>query len=150
MKNLVRLLIVPWYLVGWVLHVYLGLINPEIYRPFGQTALIPGFTPFWNTVLMPRITMLALALAVFEITVGVLLISKGRWVKVGLGLSIAFNGFLVQLGLSYPASDGVSSFLINRAPNLLFIALQIPLFWSTFNRSLPEVVRNWLRRSAGG
>ena len=143
MRNVIRLLIAPLYLLGWLSHVYLGLNNPEIYRPFGQTALIPAFTSFWNSVVMPQITALALLLAAFEIVVGILLISKGKWVKIGLVLSIAFNLFLVQLGLSYPAPDGLSDFLVNRLPNLVLIVLQIPLFWGKHTSSLPAVIRGW-------
>jgi hypothetical protein len=146
MKNVIRLFIALWYLLGWVSHVYLGLNNPEIYRAFGQTALIPAFTRFWYGVMMPQMTVFALLLAAFEIAVGILLISKGNTVKIGLALSIAFNLFLVQLGLAYPTSDRLLDFLVNRLPNLLFIALQIPLFWDQHTRSLPAVIRGWLSR----
>ena len=148
MRDIIRLLIATWYLLGWVSHVYLGLNNPEIYRPFGQTALIPAFTSFWYNVVMPQITAFALLLAAFEVEVGILLVSKERWVKIGLALSIAFNLFLIQLGLSYPAPDGLSDFLVNRLPNLIFIVLQVPLFWGQHTTSLPAVIRSWLRRSS--
>lgn len=148
MRDIIRLLIAPWYLLGWMSHVYLGLNNPEIYRPFGQTALIPAFTGFWYNNMMPHITTLALLLAVFEISVGVLLISKGGWVKIGITLSIVFNLFLVQLGLSYPTSDGISDFLANRLPNIVFIILQIPLFWGHYKSSLPATIQGWVRRSS--
>jgi hypothetical protein len=146
MRDIIRLLIAPWYLLGWVSHVYLGLNNPEIYRPFGQTTLIPAFTSFWYNVVMPQIIAYALLLAAFEVVVGILLISKERWVKIGLVLSITFNLFLIQLGLSYPAPDGISDFLVNRLPNLIFIVLQIPLFWGQHTTWLPVVIRDWLRR----
>jgi hypothetical protein len=149
MKDIIRLFIASWYLLGWVLHVYLGLNNPGIYRPFGQTALIPAFTTCWYRSVMPQITALALLLAAFELVVGILLIGKGRWVKIGLALGIAFNLFLVQLGLSYPAPDGLADFLVNRLPNLLFIVLQIPLFWGKYTISLPAVVRGWSSHSSG-
>lgn len=148
MRDIIRLLIAPWYLLGWVLHVYLGLNNPEIYRQLGQTALIPAFTSFWYNVVMPQITVFTLLLASFEVAVGILLISKERWVKIGLALSIAFNLFLIQLGLSYPALDGLSDFLVNRLPNLIFIILQLPLFWGQYTASLPAVIRGWIRRSS--
>ena len=147
MRDIIRLLIAPWYLLGWISHVYLGLNNPEIYRPFGQTALSPAFTSFWVNNVMPHITAFALLLAVFEISVGVLLISKGGWVKIGIVLSIAFNLFLVQLGLSYPTSNGMSDFLVNRLPNIVFVVLQIPLFWGQYKSTLPAMIQGWLRRS---
>ncbi len=51
---------------------------------------------------MPHITFFALLLATFEITTGILIFSKGRYVKIGLTASVLFNLFLVQLGLGYP------------------------------------------------
>ena len=147
MRDAIRLLIVPVYLLGWLSHVYLGLNSPEVYRAFGQTALIPAFSSFWYDVVMPRMAAFALALAAFELVVGVLLIGKGKWVKIGLALSITFNLFLVQLGLAYPAPDGRSDFLVNRLPSLVVIALQIPLFWGQYTSSLPAVVRGWFQRS---
>ncbi len=141
MRNAVRIFVALWYLFGWMLHVYLGLFAPEAYRPFGATALIPSYPEFWNSVAMPSITGLALLLAAFEILVGCLLISKGKWVKAGLILSILFNLFLVQMGLADPNPDPLKSFLGNRLPNLIFIALQIPLFWGKYERSIPELIR---------
>jgi hypothetical protein len=44
---------------------------------------------------MLSITLFTLALAVFEIGVGILLIGRGRWVQYGLVLSILFNLFLM-------------------------------------------------------
>lgn len=145
-KNTVRLIIVPWYLFGWVVHVFLGLVNPEIYRVFGSTALIPAYTSFWNETVMPNITILAFLLAAFEIAVGLLLSAKGKWVKIGLICSVLFNLFLIQMGLSYTTSDILSDFAINRLPNIIFIALQIPLFWGDFQKSLPSVIKSWFSK----
>ena len=61
MKNAVRILVAPWYLLGWLSHVYLALAMPEMYRGFGNTALIPGFRELWRTVVMPEIVFFALA-----------------------------------------------------------------------------------------
>ncbi len=141
MKNIIRTFVAIWYLFGWISHVYLGLFSPETYRLFGDTALMPAYTAFWNNFVMPNITFFALMLAVFEIVVGSLLISKKKWVKIGLIFSILFNLFLVQMGLGYPSSEPWSHFLVNRLPNMFFIALQIPLLWIPFEQSIFEVIR---------
>lgn len=148
MKNIIRLLIVPWYLLGWLVHLYLGFSNPGLYGSFGQTALLPGFAGFWNSFIMPRITSFTLLLAGFEVMVGFLLISAGKRVKIGLAFSIAFNLFLIQLGLSYPAPDGLSDFLVNRMPNLVFIMVQIPLFWGEWKNSLFTDIQGWMGLSS--
>ncbi|MFZ0427977.1 MAG: hypothetical protein WAO20_07655 [Acidobacteriota bacterium] len=148
MKNAVRILVAPWYLLGWLSHVYLALAMPEIYRGFGNTALIPGFRELWRTVVMPEIVFFALALAAFELVVGILIIGKGTPVKYGLAASILFNLFLVQLGLAGQTADWVSDLLVNRLPNLVFIAIQIPLLFCTFERSLFEVLAGkWKNRA---
>ncbi len=146
LKDIDRAFIALWYLLGWVSHVYLGLFSPGMYRAFGDTALIPGYTAFWRSVMMPSISFFAVLLAVFEITVGALLISKGKWVKYGLVCSLLFNLFLVQMGLSYMTSDPWSGFLVNRLPNIIFIVLQIPLLWGKYEQSLPHIIRGWLVR----
>jgi hypothetical protein len=97
---------------------------------------------------MPRITFFALLLATFEMTTGILILSKGRYVKVGLVASLLFNLFLVQLGLGYSEIPWSGrDFLLNRLSNVLFVLLQLPLFWVRFDESLPKFLR--ARRGQG-
>jgi len=121
----------------------LALFAPGTYAVFGATAIIPGFAHLWGTVIMPNITVFALLLAGFEVLVGSLLISQGRWVKAGLVLSLLFTAFLVQLGLGHPASSALDDFMVNRLPNLVFIALQVPLLWGRDDQSLLVALREW-------
>ncbi len=145
LRTFARSFVALWYLLGWLSHVYLALFAPETYRVLGSTALVPGVTNLWGSLIMPNITVFALLLAVFEILVGGLLISQGRWVKVGLALSLLFNAFLVQLGLGYPTSSTLNDFMVNRLPNLVFMGLQIPLLWGQDNQSLLVALREWWR-----
>lgn len=142
MKNIVRLFFASWYLLGWMIHVYLGIWSPYTYNDFNKTALFSPFQWIWLNVIIPNITIFALLLAVIEIIIGLLLISKGKWVKVGVTFSLAFNLFIVLLGLAYPAVDAYSDFVNNRLPMLVFAVAQIPLLWMQFDRSLPEVFRD--------
>lgn len=146
MKNVVRCILAPWYLLGWISHVYLALANPQVYRNFGNTALIPALRDLWQTLVMPNIPLFALTLAAFELAVGLLIVGKGRQVRLGLIASIVFNLFLVQLGLSGQTTDWLSDFLINRLPNLIFVAMQIPLLFHRFDRPLLEVSVSYFRR----
>ncbi|PKO02772.1 MAG: hypothetical protein CVU43_06380 [Chloroflexi bacterium HGW-Chloroflexi-5] len=146
-KNVLRLFIALWFLLGWMSHVYLVVTNPEGYRGFGNTALIPVYTTFWNEFVMPNITVFAILLILFEITVGCLISSSGKWVKIGLVFSILFSLFLIQMGLSDTTADIWSNFAINRLPNSIFIALQIPLFWGDFKQSLPMVIKGWFSKN---
>lgn len=146
MKNAIRVFVSLWYLLGWLSHVYLGIFSPAAYQAFGNTALFPFIQTIWQTVIYPNITLCALILAVFELGVGLMLINRGKWVKYGLMFSILFNLCLVLLGLGMPAADWQHDLLTNRLPNLIFIALQLPLLWSKFENSLPELIKNRLRR----
>ena len=141
MRNFIRGFVAIWYLLGWISHVYLGIANPQIYAAFGKTALIPGYAELWQNFVMPNITLFALLLAAFEIVVGLLLINKGKWVKYGLVLSVLFNLFLIQMGLGVAEATGIEHFLLNRAANLVFLAIQIPLFWGTDEKTLIESIR---------
>ncbi len=145
LRTFARSFVALWYLLGWLSHVYLALFSPETYRVFGATALIPGFANLWGALIMPHITIFALMLAAFEIVVGGLLISRGRWVKAGLALSLLFNAFLIQLGLGYPTSSALNDFMVNRLPNLVFMGLQLPLWWGRDDQSLVVALREWWR-----
>jgi hypothetical protein len=129
-------------LIGSVIHIKFGLTNNHIYERFGSTSLFAVSRELWTCVVMPNITFFALLLAAFEMTTGILILSKGKYVKVGLTASVLFNLFLVQLGLGYPELLGPGrDFLMNRMPSLLFVLLQLPLFWVHFDKSLPAYLR---------
>jgi hypothetical protein len=139
--DIARAFFALWYLAGSIIHVVVGTRRPEFYRPFGQTALLALPRRVWNGVVMPHITVFALLLAAFELVTGVLIISKGMWTRIGLVCSILFNLCLVVLGLSWKTSSRTSSFLVNRLPNLLFAAAQLPLLRVEFDRSMVDVLR---------
>lgn len=139
-KNYARLFIAPWYLLGWLVHLFLALTNPGLYYSFGSTALLPTFRDLWQSFIMPNIVFFVLLLAAFEILVGLAIIGKGKQVKYGLIASIVFNLFLVQLGLSGQATDQAADFFMNRLPNLFLVAIQILLLFQTFDRSLLEII----------
>jgi hypothetical protein len=139
-KNFLRSFVAIWYLLGWMVHVYLGLENPDLYSSFGRTGIIPGYEYFWTNWIMPSIVFWALLLAGFELCVGMLLIHKKKWVKVGLVFSILFNLFLVQMGLGYQTTEIWIGFLSNRLPNLIMVMLQLPLLWGTYSKSIFETI----------
>jgi len=95
-----------WYLLGSLVHLKFGLLNKHIYEIFGRSSLFAASRELWTFVVMPNITLFALLLAAFEMVVGILILSKGRYVRIGLAASVLFNLFLVQLGLGYPEIQG--------------------------------------------
>ena len=145
-KNILRLLIVPWFLLGWMTHAYLVTTNPEGYRVFGESAIFKAYTVFWNQTVMPNITLFVILLIIFEIVTGCLIAAKGKWVKIGTVFGILFSLFLIQMGLSYTTPNAWINFAGNRLPNILFIALELPLLWGSYEKSLPEVIKGWFTR----
>ncbi len=148
LKNILRTFIALWYLLGWMVHVYISVIvpQPQLYQNFGATALFPVLRELWQTIVIPNIMLFGPLCAAFQLAVGILMVGKGIRVKVALIASLLFNAFLLQLGLAMPADGWVADFLINRLPVLIFAAVQVPLFWCTFDRTLPESIADRLRR----
>ncbi len=144
--NAARVFFAFWYLLGSLVHVEFGLTDNHIYEQFGRTSLFAASRELWTSVVMPNITFFALLLVAFEMATGILILSKGKYVKIGLTASVLFNLFLVQLGLGSPEIQGSErDFLVNRLPTLLFALLQLPLFWVHFDKSLPQLLRARLR-----
>lgn len=141
-SNAARVFFALWYLLGSLLHVWYGLTNNHIYEIFGRTPIFAVSRTLWATVVMPHITFFALLLAVFEMTTGILILSKGKLAWIGLAASVLFSLFLVQLGLGFPeAPRSGRDFVLNRLSCLLFAMLQLPLFWVRFDLSLPGFFR---------
>ena len=138
--NAARVFFALWYLLGSLVHIRFALTNPRVYQQFGTTSLLAGSRTLWTSAVMPHITLFALVLAAFEMTTGVLILSRGKWVKVGLTASVLFNIFLIQLGLGWSGAHG-SDFVHNRMPNLLFAVFQFPLFWIRFEKSFPGLLQ---------
>jgi hypothetical protein len=148
--NVTRELFALGYLIGRLVHIWFALTNNHIYETFGKTALIPAFRELWPTVVMPKITFFASLLVVFEMTTGILILSRGTYVRIGLAASVLFNLFLVRLGLASPQSGWKLDVLVNRLPNLLFALPQLPLFWVDFGKSVPELLGARRRELARG
>ena len=82
--NAARLFFALWYLLGSLSHVFHGITNNHIYEIFGRTAIFAVSRELWGSVVMPHITVFALLLAVFEMSTGILILSKGRPAWIGL------------------------------------------------------------------
>lgn len=53
MFSLLRVLFAVAYLGGTFIHLYNGARQPQVYRAFGDTALVPGFRRVWSGLFMP-------------------------------------------------------------------------------------------------
>jgi hypothetical protein len=142
-SNVARGLFALGYLIGSLVHIRFALTNNHTYEAFGKTALIPRFPELRTSVVKPNITFFALLLAAFEITTSIIILSRGKYVK--LSGQCVVRLVPRAIGSRLAASRLESRLFVNRLPNLLFTLPQLPLFWVQFDKSFPEFLRARLR-----
>ena len=82
--------------------IYL-IAQPEYYASFADASPFPFVTDTWNTLVLPYQNFFITLLIIFEATMGVLILSGGRWTQVGLVGLIAFHvGQLAFGGVLWP------------------------------------------------
>jgi|Deesub1362A_J573_1020465.scaffolds.fasta_scaffold00005_322 hypothetical protein len=117
------------YLVGAAINLQFALLNPQVYKEFADFAIIL-YKTLWSSIVMPHLMTWIMLVVVFEITTGVLILSKGNLVKIGLAGCIIFNLFLIPFCWSGFA-------LIN----LLFVLVQLFLLREEYNKTVIELIR---------
>ncbi len=73
------------YIFGAATNLTFALTNPQIYADFASFAIIPFYRTFWAEIVMPNVTMWILLVAAFEMLMAILILSKGKLVKLALG-----------------------------------------------------------------
>ena len=89
-------------LMAWGVNFPMMLYDPALYPLAGANSFIPLYRWFFTEVLARYPVPFILMLIGFETAVGVLTLSQGRWVKLGLGL-----GALFCLGIAWIGPEGV-------------------------------------------
>ena len=81
------------YFFGSFSHVYFGLTQPGSYRDFSRWAppLNAPARELWFVWFLPRANVLALVIAAFEITVGILILRGGSATRLGLAGALGFH-----------------------------------------------------------
>jgi hypothetical protein len=81
------------YLFGAPTHVYFALWNPDGYR--GMSDWAPPITSlsrdFWLSWFLPNARYLGLLIAVVEVAVAVLILSRGHGTRLGFGAATLFH-----------------------------------------------------------
>jgi len=109
------------------------LIDPALFVAAGENALLPVYRWFFTQVLASAPVPFAILLILFETVVGVLILSKGRWVKLGLAGGIAFSLWITFAGTMMLTSPG-------------FAIVFGLLLRHTFDRSLLDMIGSVFRR----
>ena len=87
-------LFILFAIAGAMMHfiaIFSGLETTDFYVTFADTAHFDWVTDAWRAVFVPNQALFVALLAVFELIVGVLIISGGRRTQVGLIGAIAFH-----------------------------------------------------------
>ncbi len=83
------------YLAGAMVNFIFVLFRPEVYQSFADVAVIPLYRKLWMVMVIPHLRVWLALVIVFEITVGLFILGKGIFVKIGLAGATLFNLFLV-------------------------------------------------------
>lgn len=86
-------------IMAWGVNLPVLLTDPYLFVMAGQNAYIPFYRWFFTTVLAWAPVPFALGLIAFETTVGLLTLSSGRKVKLGLGLGALFCLMIAWIGV---------------------------------------------------
>ena len=95
LSNIVRIILGIIYLMGAMINLRFALLTPGIYQTFADFAVIALYKTLWSSIVMPNITIWLLLVVVFEIIVGIFVLNKGSFVKIGLMGGIVFNLMLI-------------------------------------------------------
>src|SRR5215212_9320214 len=98
--NAARLFLGVFFIVmGIGFHLVLIVRNPHGYDGFSTSALLPLYRWAFRAIVTPYPLAFALAAAAFEIAVGLLLLGKGEYVKMGLLAGSLFLLAITPLGI---------------------------------------------------
>jgi hypothetical protein len=108
-------------LMAWGVNFPMMLYDPSLYPLAGANSFIPLYRWFFTEVLAMYPVPFVLLLIGFETAVGVLMLSQGSWVKLGLGL-----GALFCLGIAWIGPEGVWMPTVAVAP-LVMLRKEFPI-----------------------
>lgn len=135
-SNILRIIFGLFYLAAAVFNFTYTSRNPQpLYDWFAENALIPFYKDFLLSVVVPNLDSIILLVVVFEIVVGVLILSKQNFVKMGLSLGIIWALFLVPL---LPIGPPMLT-------NLILASLQAFLLRKEYDKSFLEILRSKFR-----
>lgn len=100
------------YITGGIANLIVSFINVEIYRSWKDSALITPYKWFMTNIPTTLLAVVIICVAISQITIGLLILYKDVFVKLGLIGAMAFHIVIIPWGLW-------------NLPNILFL---IPLY----------------------
>jgi hypothetical protein len=118
------------FLLGAIANTFMGILSPTVYETFADASILPFYQSLWQTLVYPWIRLFLIPLVLVELAIAWLLLKSGTYVKVGLGIALAFTLFLVPFWWQGGA--------------IANLVLAVPLLWLLrydHPRSIPEILR---------
>lgn len=95
LRNVLRSIFATFFLIGAFVNGITAILMPDLYATFAQDAFFPFYSQFWAAQVYPHLQVWILLVVLFELTLCVLLLSKGQRTRIGLLLGAGFMFLLV-------------------------------------------------------
>ena len=130
-REILRTIFALIFLLGAIANTFMGLLSPSMYESFADTSILTFYRSLWESVVYPAISLFLIPLVLIELAMAWLLLQSGTYVKVGLGLALAFTLFLIPFWWQGGA--------------IANLVLAVPLLWLLrydYPRSILEIFRD--------
>ena len=94
-QDIIRLVLAVVFFAGAGVNAYLALGVPEVYEQFADFSFLRIYRSLWRGLVLPRLRLWIGLVIIFEVVVGVLLLSADPYATLGLVLAAAYAAFLV-------------------------------------------------------
>ena len=94
-QDVIRLVLAVMFFLGAAANAIMLLTAPDIYEGFADLSFLRFYRTLWRGLVLPRLGLFLALVIIFEIMVGVLLLSSGPYAHLGLILAAAYTAFLV-------------------------------------------------------
>lgn len=129
LADLARSLFAVAYFSGAAFNLLYTLRHPEVFDSWLESPLLPGYRGFFVDVVAQNAWFWVPLAVAGEIILGVLLLARGRLVRIGIVLSIAFQLLLAPMWIGQAVI------------NLLLAIVQVPLLRVAYPQSIPDRLR---------
>lgn len=120
--------IVAFVLIGPVINYTTSFTNPGALQSWSEVALLPFYRAIMGSWLVPLGGLFWFLVATYQLVVALLLLSRGKWVKLGL-----LGGILFFVG--------ITPIMVMTFPSLIAAAGLVFLLTKEYDRSVLEMLR---------
>lgn len=128
-QDIIRLILAIAFFAGAGVNAYLALGVPEVYERFADFAFLRVYRSLWWGLVLPRLRLWIALVILYEIGVGVLLLSSDPYATIGLALAAAYTALLV------PFWWGGGGLI-----NVLLFLLMVWLLRFSYSESIPSLL----------